>query len=137
MELTEDYNYREFTVEGKTFRIGKIVVWVYKAWQEVGEAIDAATKLVVESARIKMDLASQKITPEAAAKKEEKLVEDNKKYDIYELRFKIIKVLLEKNGEVFDREWWEMNCTPHEINQFIQAVLRGEDDGKKKDREQG
>lgn len=121
-------------VAGVSFQITRVVIGARKLFgelmQDMGKYLELTGKLEEKFSHIGEDPENRKALDEEikqVSKEIEEFSED--KLNRY---MEIIRILLEKNGYTFDRDWWIENCEQADLQFFINEAMNKDVDGSKK-----
>ena len=118
----------EFSLDGKIFRILRVVTGVRQMYADYihrqGELMEKADTLDKIEGETDEDYAVrvEPITREIEAFAAEK-------NDLY---YRMLELILTKNGHTFDRQWWEENTDEFDQQQFVQICLTKDAPSQKK-----
>jgi hypothetical protein len=98
---------------------------LYSVYQELMESISGASEEKQQELQQKIDR-----TRERMEAYNERVSRDHG--TLLDLLLEIIRLIVEKNGYEYDRDWWLENVTQAEIVQFISEVLNKDTSGAKK-----
>jgi hypothetical protein len=106
-------------LSGERFTITRVVVGVHRAY---GEYLDRAGELLKRLSKYEEGEESEKLVDEVEGFYQRK----------YEMLYYCIRLLLEKNGYEFDRNWWEENAEQQDLEEFVVEAMKKDGTGKKK-----
>lgn len=131
-------------VAGASFTVRRVVTGVRQLWSGFVRQTVELLELVGS-----WDEAQKKLGEEGGKKRRAELTAELEgiaaKVDAFHERklerlLEIIELLLVKNGQAFDRQWWINNAEEEDYKEFIVACLsreEGEEGSKKKTEEEG
>lgn len=121
-------------VAGASFQITRVVIGARKLFgelmQDMGKYLELTGKLEEKFAEVGEDPEKQEKL-QAEIKQVSKEIEDFSE-DKINRYMDIIRILLEKNGYSFDRNWWIENCEQADLQYFISEAMNKDVDGSKK-----